>query len=189
MPQYDALLIVSFGGPERAEDVMPFLENVLRGRNVPRERMLAVAEHYYHFGGRSPINDYCRGLMAALSSRGAAADLLGESQLAPDAGRYHAADGARWRAAGAGDRDLGLRRLFRMPAISGGHRGAPAGGWAGRAGSGQAAAVRRASAIYRSQCQPRGGRAGGAGGGGTRQRAAGVHGAQHSAGDVGHMPV
>jgi len=68
MPQYDALLLVSFGGPERAEDVLPFLENVLRGRNVPRERMLAVAEHYYHFGGRSPINDYCRGLMAALQA-------------------------------------------------------------------------------------------------------------------------
>jgi len=67
MAQYDALLIVSFGGPERAEDVIPFLENVLRGRNVPRERMLAVAEHYYHFSGRSPINDYCRALMAALA--------------------------------------------------------------------------------------------------------------------------
>lgn len=66
MPQYDALLIVSFGGPERVDDVIPFLENVLRGRNVPRERMLAVAEHYYHFGGRSPINDYCRELMDAL---------------------------------------------------------------------------------------------------------------------------
>lgn len=68
MPQYDALLIVSFGGPERPEDVIPFLENVLRGRNVPRERMVAVAEHYYHFGGKSPINDYCRKLMAALRS-------------------------------------------------------------------------------------------------------------------------
>ena len=66
MPQYDALLIVSFGGPERTEDVIPFLENVLRGRNVPRDRMLAVAEHYYHFGGKSPINDYCRELMKAL---------------------------------------------------------------------------------------------------------------------------
>src|SRR6201985_3045783 len=62
----DALLIVSFGGPEKREDVLPFLENVLRGRNVPRERMLAVAEHYYHFDGRSPINDYCRALVAAL---------------------------------------------------------------------------------------------------------------------------
>ncbi|MGH9591567.1 MAG: ferrochelatase, partial [Bryobacteraceae bacterium] len=63
---YDALLIVSFGGPEKREDVIPFLENVLRGRNVPRERMLAVAEHYYHFDGRSPINDQNRALIAAL---------------------------------------------------------------------------------------------------------------------------
>lgn len=65
---YDAILLVSFGGPERHEDVIPFLENVLRGRNVPRERMLAVAEHYYHFDGRSPINDYCRALVEELKS-------------------------------------------------------------------------------------------------------------------------
>lgn len=66
MPQYDAILVLSFGGPEKPEDVMPFLENVLRGRNVPRPRLLQVAEHYYHFGGRSPINDQCRALIAAL---------------------------------------------------------------------------------------------------------------------------
>lgn len=66
MPSYDALLIVSFGGPEKPDEVIPFLENVLRGRNVPRERMLEVAEHYYHFGGRSPINDQNRALIAAL---------------------------------------------------------------------------------------------------------------------------
>jgi ferrochelatase len=64
--RYDALLIVSFGGPEKREDVIPFLENVLRGRNVPRERMLEVAEHYYHFDGRSPINDQNRALIEAL---------------------------------------------------------------------------------------------------------------------------
>ncbi len=63
---YDAFLLVSFGGPEKHEDVIPFLENVLRGRNVPRERMLEVAEHYYHFDGRSPINDQNRELMAEL---------------------------------------------------------------------------------------------------------------------------
>src|SRR6516225_7404419 len=63
---YDALLIVSFGGPERREDVIPFLENVLRGRNVPRERMLEVAEHYDSFDGKSPINDQVRALIAAL---------------------------------------------------------------------------------------------------------------------------
>jgi len=63
---YDAVLILSFGGPEEREDVIPFLENVLRGRNVPRERMLEVAEHYYHFDGRSPINDQNRELIAGL---------------------------------------------------------------------------------------------------------------------------
>ncbi|QDV30794.1 Ferrochelatase [Planctopirus ephydatiae] len=63
---YDALLIVSFGGPDRPEDVLPFLENVLRGKPVPRERMLEVAEHYYHFGGKSPINDQVRELISAL---------------------------------------------------------------------------------------------------------------------------
>jgi len=63
---YDAILVVSFGGPESREDVIPFLENVLRGRNVPRERMLAVAEHYYHFDGKSPINQQTRELIAAL---------------------------------------------------------------------------------------------------------------------------
>jgi ferrochelatase len=65
---YDAILIVSFGGPESREDVIPFLENVLRGRNVPRERMLAVAEHYYHFEGKSPINQQTRELIAALEA-------------------------------------------------------------------------------------------------------------------------
>ena len=63
---YDAILLVSFGGPEKNEDVLPFLENVLRGRNVPRERMLEVAEHYYHFGGKSPINEQNRALIEAL---------------------------------------------------------------------------------------------------------------------------
>ena len=64
--QYDAVLIVSFGGPERTEDVLPFLENVTRGRGIPRERLLEVAEHYYHFGGKSPINEQNRLLIAAL---------------------------------------------------------------------------------------------------------------------------
>jgi ferrochelatase len=52
----DALLVLGFGGPEGHEDVMPFLENVTRGRGIPRERLEAVAEHYHHFGGVSPIN-------------------------------------------------------------------------------------------------------------------------------------
>jgi ferrochelatase len=63
---YDALMVVSFGGPEGMDDVIPFLENVLRGRNVPRERMLQVAKHYEMFGGVSPINQQNRDLIAAL---------------------------------------------------------------------------------------------------------------------------
>ena len=63
---YDALLVLSFGGPEGQDDVIPFLENVTRGRNVPRERLEEVAEHYRHFGGVSPINAQNRALIAAL---------------------------------------------------------------------------------------------------------------------------
>ena len=69
---YDALLIVSFGGPEGMDEVMPFLENVLRGRNVPPARMREVAHHYELFGGRSPINEQNRALIAALEEELAA---------------------------------------------------------------------------------------------------------------------
>ncbi len=72
MKMYDAILIVSFGGPEKREDVIPFLENVTRGRNIPHDRLLEVAEHYYHFGGKSPINDQNRALIAALGEELAA---------------------------------------------------------------------------------------------------------------------
>jgi protoporphyrin/coproporphyrin ferrochelatase len=64
--EYDAILLVSFGGPEAREEVIPFLENVLRGKNVPRQRLEAVAEHYYLFEGVSPINEHCRRLLADL---------------------------------------------------------------------------------------------------------------------------
>lgn len=66
MPDFDALLLLSFGGPEAQEDVMPFLENVTRGRGVPRARLLEVAEHYTHLGGKSPINDQNRAMIGAL---------------------------------------------------------------------------------------------------------------------------
>jgi ferrochelatase len=62
----DAFLLVSFGGPEAPEDVLPFLENVTRGKNTPHERLLEVAEHYHHFGGVSPINAENRALLTAL---------------------------------------------------------------------------------------------------------------------------
>jgi ferrochelatase len=65
---YDAIIVVSFGGPESPEDVMPFLKNVLHGRNVSQQRMLEVAEHYYELGGKSPINDQNRKLIEALEA-------------------------------------------------------------------------------------------------------------------------
>ncbi|MGE0605654.1 MAG: ferrochelatase [Pirellulales bacterium] len=68
MSEYQALLFVSFGGPEGPDDVLPFLENVLRGKNVPRQRMLDVAHHYEQFGGVSPINAQNRALIAALQA-------------------------------------------------------------------------------------------------------------------------
>ena len=74
---YDALLVVSFGGPEKAEDVVPFLENVTRGRGIPKERLEEVGQHYFLFGGRSPINDLNRAFIAAIEEdfRGAGLDL------------------------------------------------------------------------------------------------------------------
>jgi ferrochelatase len=100
---YDAILIVSFGGPEGPDDVLPFLENVLRGRHVPRERMLEVASHYQHFGGKSPINDSCRALIAALrqqlESEGPRLPVYWGNRnwhpLLPDTLRQMAADGVR----------------------------------------------------------------------------------------------
>ena len=62
----DALLLLSFGGPEGPDDVMPFLRNVTRGRGIPDERLAEVAEHYQHFHGVSPINEQNRDLIAAL---------------------------------------------------------------------------------------------------------------------------
>lgn len=62
----DSILIVSFGGPEKPDDVLPFLRNVTKGRNIPDDRLAEVGEHYMDFGGRSPINDQARALIEAL---------------------------------------------------------------------------------------------------------------------------
>ncbi|MGH3736967.1 MAG: ferrochelatase [Micromonosporaceae bacterium] len=72
---YDAFLLLSFGGPEGPDDVVPFLENVTRGRGVPPERLAEVAEHYRHFGGVSPINNQNRALLAALRTEFAGAGI------------------------------------------------------------------------------------------------------------------
>jgi ferrochelatase len=68
MSSYDAILFLSFGGPEGMDDVMPFLANVLRGKNVPESRMKEVAHHYEKFGGVSPINGQNRELIKALEA-------------------------------------------------------------------------------------------------------------------------
>jgi ferrochelatase len=98
---YDALLVLGFGGPEGPDDVIPFLENVTRGRGIPRERLEAVGEHYFLFGGKSPINDQNRALVAALEDDLLAAGLdlpvyWGNRNWEPylvDAVRQMAADG------------------------------------------------------------------------------------------------
>jgi ferrochelatase len=66
MPAYDAFLLLSFGGPEGPDDVFPFLENVTRGRGIPRQRLEAVAEHYFAVGGVSPISAQCRAMLAEI---------------------------------------------------------------------------------------------------------------------------
>jgi ferrochelatase len=103
MLAYDAFLLVSFGGPEGPDDVMPFLENVTRGRGVPRQRLASVAEHYYAMGGVSPINQQCRDLLAAIRADFAARGLSlpvywGNRNWTPyltDTVRTMAADGVR----------------------------------------------------------------------------------------------
>jgi ferrochelatase len=68
MPDYDAFLLLSFGGPEGPDDVLPFLENVTRGRGVPAERLAEVAAHYHAYGGVSPINAQCRSMLGAIGA-------------------------------------------------------------------------------------------------------------------------
>jgi ferrochelatase len=73
--EYDSVILVSFGGPEQRADVMPFLENVVRGKNVPTDRLKEVAAHYNHFEGKSPINDQNRALLSALEEELAKSDI------------------------------------------------------------------------------------------------------------------
>lgn len=69
------LLLLSFGGPEKAEDVVPFLENVTRGRGIPRARLEKVGEHYFALGGRSPINDQNKQLIRNIEAELARRDI------------------------------------------------------------------------------------------------------------------
>ncbi|GAA4237505.1 ferrochelatase [Actinomadura meridiana] len=107
LTQYDALLLLSFGGPEGPDDVIPFLENVTRGRNIPRARLEEVGEHYFLFGGVSPINRLCRDLKSAIEADFAAHDIdlpvyWGNRNWTPylaDTVRQMQADGVRRAAA------------------------------------------------------------------------------------------
>jgi protoporphyrin/coproporphyrin ferrochelatase len=95
---YDAVLLVSFGGPEQPDDVLPFLRNVTRGRGIPDQRLQEVGEHYFRFGGRSPINDQNRALLAALRTGLNVPVYWGNRNWSPyltDAVREMAADGVR----------------------------------------------------------------------------------------------
>lgn len=64
---YDALLICSYGGPYAPDDVIPFLRNVTKGKGIPEERLKVVGEHYYRFGGKSPINEQNQALAETLT--------------------------------------------------------------------------------------------------------------------------
>jgi ferrochelatase len=99
---YDAVLLLSFGGPEKPADVLPFLRNVTRGRGIPDERLKEVGEHYYAFGGRSPINDQNRALLAELRKRLHVPVYWGNRNWTPyltDTVREMTADGVRRAAA------------------------------------------------------------------------------------------
>ncbi|NME89956.1 ferrochelatase [Corynebacterium stationis] len=100
---YDALLVLSFGGPESNEEVVPFLENVTRGRGIPRERLVEVGEHYFHFNGKSPLNDLNREIIdhveKELKSRGIDMPVYFGNRnwhpLAEDTAEQMVADGVR----------------------------------------------------------------------------------------------
>ena len=125
----EALLVLSFGGPEGHDDVMPFLENVTRGRGIPRERLLDVAEHYHHFGGVSPINEQNQALIAAVEEELAAAGIdvavyWGNRNWAPyveDTWRQLAEDGIEHVYVFATSACV----VLGMPAVPRGHRPGP----------------------------------------------------------------
>ena len=119
---FDAVLLLSFGGPEGPEQVRPFLENVTRGRNVPPQRLDDVAQHYQHFGGVSPINGINRALIAQLRGDLEPAGLLRQPQLGPLCRRHRKDDAGQWYSSCGGVHHVGLERLFQLHAVRRGHR-------------------------------------------------------------------
>ena len=151
---FDAVLLLSFGGPEGPEQVRPFLENVTRGRNVPPERLDDVAEHYLHFGGVSPINGINRALITQLRAElvDHGLDLpvvLRQPQLGA-LRRRHCCNDARQRYSScSGVHHVGVERLLQLHAVCRGHRPGPAGGRAGRPRAGETTAVLRPPTVRR----------------------------------------
>ena len=183
MPAYDAFLLVSFGGPEGPDDVMPFLQNVTRGRGVPPERLASVAEHYYAVGGVSPINQQCRDLLAAIRAAFPASGLSlpvywGNRNWTPyltDTVRDH---GRRRRAARRRPRDLRLQLLLELQAVPGGHRAGARRGRPGRAQDRQDQAVLQPPGLHRAVRREHARRAGHAPRRPAGRRPPGVHRAQ-----------
>ena len=141
---------------------MPFLENVTRGRNVPRERMLEVAEHYHHFGGVSPINGQVRDLIAALRPelRPARASTLpiywGNRNWHPMLADTMRDDDRGRRQARPGGRAGGVQLLFELPPVPRGHRAGPATAVGpGGAGGRQDAGLLQPPRLHRRQRRPR----------------------------------
>ena len=157
---YDALIVVSFGGPEGMDDVIPFLENVTRGRNIPRERLAEVGHHYELFGGVSPINQQNRDLIAALEVELAAHGIdlpifFGNRNWDP-----YLADTLRtMRAAGvaalARVLHLSVQLLLRLPSVPRGHLQRPGGCRAGRARGAEAPHLLQPPRLRRSQRRSR----------------------------------
>ena len=134
---------------------MPFLENVTRGRGIPRERLEAVAEHYHHFGGVSPINEQNKALIAAVEKELAAgrhrpARLLGQPQLGALRRGHLAAAGRRRHRARLRLRDVGLRLVLRVPAVPRGHRPGPR----RRAAAARPRRSCRTTSTPRASCRP-----------------------------------
>ena len=124
---FDAVLFLSFGGPDKPDDVRPFLENVTRGRGVPPERLDEVAEHYFHFGGVSPINALNKAMIAAVETEldRAGIDLpvyFGNRNWHPMVEDTLGADPRRRAPAGPGLPDVGVGRLLGLSPVRRGHR-------------------------------------------------------------------
>ncbi len=191
MANYDAVLIVSFGGPEGPDDVVPFLENVTRGRGIPRERLVEVGAHYLPFRRSQPDQrtvpgaDRCAACRARWL-RGRPSDLLGQSQLATDAHRHGPPDARRRHPARPCVCHFGVELVLGVSPVPRRHRARPRRGRRRRAANRQDPPVlrpprlRRPAGRQRAHCTPRDRWP-------PRRRARGVQRAQHPDVDGRHI--